>query len=125
PARRPDTAAPLLVRHGDAERGSAGEPRRAVLIEGVEFLDREAGGRNELDDWTSEMASAEEPLLYRVEPSLPATYRLVRRQAVLDEVQAPAWLENTPQLAQGGSDVRNRAQCPGGQGSVKTLIQEG
>src|SRR5712691_3937821 len=114
----------LIVSQGDAKSGGACKPRCAVLVENVDFLDREARAGDELDYRTGEVASAEQPLLDRIEASLPATHGLVRRQAVLYKMQARSGLEHAPQLAQGGSDIRDGAQRPRGQGSVKALIRE-
>jgi hypothetical protein len=72
-------AAPLVLRVGNAERCGAGEPRGAVLTEDIDFRDREARVPDELHCRTGEVASAEEPLLYRVKALLPAAHRLVRR----------------------------------------------
>src|SRR5690625_4139368 len=79
-------------RGGDPERGGAEGLRTPVLVEGVEFGDREPGCLDELDRLAGQMASAGESLLYRFESVLPPADVLVGREAVLDEVQASSWL---------------------------------
>ena len=55
------------------------------------FVRRSATGR-------VEVAAAEQPLLHRLEPALPATHALVRGHPVLDEVQPASGPEDAPHL---------------------------
>jgi hypothetical protein len=68
------------------------------------------------------MAAAKDAFLDRLEPVLPAPHRLVGRQSVLDEVKGPAGLEHATQLEQCGLDVGDRAQRPGRQRGVATVV---
>ena len=72
-----------------------------------------------------EVASAGDPFLHRVEASLPAAYPLIGGQPVLEEIQGPPRLEDSPQLVQGGGGVGDGAQRPGGQGGVEPVVREG
>ena len=56
---------------------------------------------------------------------LPAADPLVGGEAVLHEVEGPTGLEDPPDLPQGGGDVGNGAQRPGGQGGVAAVVGEG
>src|SRR6266542_6255899 len=111
-------------RHGNAERVGAAELRSALLVERVEFGDLEARRRQQVDDRAGEVAPAEHALLEWLQPSLPALYRLVRGQAVLDEVQRAARLEHPTELTQGGRNVRDRAQRPRRNGGVEAGVGE-
>jgi hypothetical protein len=70
------------------------------------------------------MAAAEQPLLHRLEAMLPAAHPLVRGEAVLDEVQRAARLEDAAYLRQRGCDLRDRAERPGTQGGVEAVVLE-
>ena len=78
-----------------------------------------------IHDGPGEVAPAEEPLLQRIEPVLPAAHLLVRGQSVFDEVQRAARLEDPPHLAQRGGGVGDGAQRPGGQRGVVAVVGHG
>ena len=70
----------------NAQGVSTGESRGVLLVENVEFLDREARRHQQFDDWSGEAASALDLFLHRVEASLPAPYPLVGGQPVFEKM---------------------------------------
>src|SRR5580693_8423106 len=68
-----DAKSPLLPGgYCDAEGVGTRELRSALLVEDIELFNGESGGGQQLDDRPSEMASASDQLLQRVESPLPA-----------------------------------------------------
>src|SRR5450759_3148668 len=116
-SRSPCGPADLLVLGGESAAEGIGtcDLRGALLVEVVDFLDREARSPQQVDNWPGEVASAGDPFLHRVEASLPAAYPFIGGQPVLQKMQGPPRLEDSPQLAQGGGVVGDGAQRPGGQ----------
>ena len=110
-----------LGRYGGAEGASARELRCALLVEEVDFIDAEARGGHQIHDRTGEVTPAKQALLNRIQASLPDPNPLVRRQSMLEKVEGPAGLEDPPHLAQGGRDIGDGAQRPGGQSGVKAV----
>src|SRR3954470_21140855 len=87
-------AATSLRRYGGAEGVGAHDLWRALFVEHVKLGDREAGGCQEVDDRPGEVAAAEQPFLHRLETMLPATYPLVRGEAMFEEAKRAARLED-------------------------------
>ena len=71
------------------------------------------------------MAPAEEAPLDRLEPVLPAPYRLVGGETVFQEVEGSARLEHPPDFPQGGADVGNGAERERREGGVATAVRQG
>ena len=63
-------------------------------------------------------------LLHGLEAVLPPLHRLVGREAVLDEVQSAARLQDAAQLAQRRVEVGDRAHRPGRQRRVERVVAE-
>ena len=79
---RQQRARARLRRRVSSPQRPSGCPRRR----NVDVGDREAGAGQHARHRPRQVAAAEQPLLERLEPVLPAAHALVRRQAVLDEV---------------------------------------
>ena len=71
------------------------------------------------------MATAEDPLLNRLEAMLPSLDARVGCEPVLDEVQGAPGLEDAAQLAQRRVDVRDRAHRPRREGGIEAVVLEG
>jgi len=61
------------------------------------------------------MASTEETTLHRCEPALPTGHIGFRGQSVFEKGEGSAWLDDPPNLADRGLDIRNRAEGHGTQ----------
>src|SRR5262252_1146646 len=73
----------------DAQRVGASHLRPS-LVELVKLGNHESGRGDQVRDGPREVTAARDPLLDRIQPTLPALHPLVRCQAVLEEVQASA-----------------------------------
>jgi hypothetical protein len=70
------------------------------------------------------VTAAEQTLPERIETVLPPAHSGVRREAVLDEMQRAAGLEETPHLAQRCGDVGNGAHRSRPERSVEAVIRK-
>jgi len=68
------------------------------------------------------VAAAEHPLLGRIEPSLPAGDRGIRRRAVLGDVDGAAGPEHPGDLLQGGVSIGDGAQREGDENGVDGAV---
>jgi hypothetical protein len=88
-----------------------------VLV-GRHGLDDESGVGQEGRDVSGEVAAAEEWLGHRFETALTAGHLRVGGDAVLDEVESATRLDEAADLAEGGVDVGNGTQRPGGENGI-------
>src|SRR4051794_34780566 len=96
---------PALPADGDPEAVRGEEPRRTRLVERVERCDLEACPSDQVHDRPGQVATAEHPLVQRLETALGASHLLVGGQSVLEEVQRRPRPEHPPELTQRGVDV--------------------
>ena len=82
-------------------------------------VDDESGAGEEVRDVSGEVTAAEEWLVDRLEAALTAGHFRIGGNAVLDEVEGAAGLEDTVDLGEGGVQEGNRAERPRRQDGVR------